>query len=72
LQQLRVAADGGNPGEGRDRDPCKTLAPSLHDPCKPSQQLNRPRYGHPRVGALTEAELAAARADLADPTKAAP
>jgi hypothetical protein len=29
------------------------------------------QYGHPRIGALTQTELAAARADLAAQTKAA-
>jgi hypothetical protein len=37
-------------------------------PCQPPP---RPRYGHPRLGPITEAELAAARADLAAQTKAA-
>jgi hypothetical protein len=39
-------------------------------PLSPSP--TQPRYGHPRLGALTETELAAARADLAAQTKAAP
>jgi hypothetical protein len=44
--------------------PTETRAPSVRDRCKPSQQSNRPRYGHPRIGPITQAELAAARADL--------